>query len=553
MSDNKGVSDPTPDSPFPECPHCVQLIGLVAQLQSQVLEFQAEVKRLHSRIRDLEAKLNTHSGNSSLPPSANPPGAPKFPPRQPTGRKPGGQPGHKGHSRARLPVGRVNEVIEYFPDDCEKCHAPLSRERGGNDPEPVWHQVAELPPVAAIVTEHQGHGRRCGDCGHVTFGKIPAAIRAHAFGPRLAAAVVFLSSRCHGGKRTVAETVQTLFGVPIALGSISNLKTEVAAALAPAHLEAEKAVREAPVKNADETGWSIAGKLCWLWMAATKLVACFKITAGRGKADFRKLLGEKVDGVVGSDRWHAYNFLELPDRQLCRAHLKRDFQKWLDRGGEGVPVGQAGLAAVKRLFELWRDFRQGSIDRSARTGGRDETGSSGTSTNAGGPAALRGQEGRPVLSKNTGGQPGVVDLHADRGRGADEQSCRTHTAPGGDLAENQLRQPQRKRLPLRRKNPDGGADTPAAKTRRDDLPGTGDRIHPREPTDPIAAADGRVNGYDDFNSLLTHNKCTLHKPLRATQGFPEPISRKCLVYILRFAPIKSHQFRAMETSCILHR
>ena len=124
-------------------------------------------------------------------------------------------------------------------------------------------------------------------------------------------------------------------------------------------------MREAPVKNADETGWSVAGKLCWLWMAATNLVACFKISAGRGKADFLKLLGEDVAGVVGSDRWHAYNDLKLPDRQLCRAHLKRDFQKWLDRGGEGVSVGEAGLAAVKRIFELWRDFRQGSIDRPA--------------------------------------------------------------------------------------------------------------------------------------------------------------------------------------------
>ena len=365
MSDNTGVSELTPNSPVSECPRCVQLARLVAELQSHALEFQAEVKRLHSRIRDLEAKLNTHSGNSSLPPSANPPGAPKFPPKPPTGRKPGGQPGHKGHSRERLPVGRVDQVIEYFPDDCEKCHAPLSLERGGNDPEPVWHQVAELPPVAAIVTEHQGHGRRCAGCGHVTFGRIPAAIRVHAFGPKLAAAVVFLSSRCHGSKRIVAETVQTLFGVPIALGSISNLEAEMAAALAPAHAEATEAVRTAPVKNADETGWSIAGKLCWLWMAATNLVACFKISAGRGKADFLKLLGEDVAGVVGSDRWHAYNDLKLPDRQLCWAHLKRDFQKWLDRGGEGVSVGEAGLAAVKRIFELWRDFRQGLIDRPA--------------------------------------------------------------------------------------------------------------------------------------------------------------------------------------------
>ena len=154
LSDNSGVSDSTPDF-LPECPRCVQLGKLVLELQSQVVELQSQAKLFIAEIRDLKSKLNTHSGNSSLPPSANPPGTPKFPPRPPTGRKPGGQ---------------------------------------------------------------------------------------------------------------------------------------------PAHAEATEAVRTAPVKNADETGWSIAG-------------------------------------------------------QLCRAHLKRDFQKWLDRGGEGVSVGQGGLAAMKPVQE----------------------------------------------------------------------------------------------------------------------------------------------------------------------------------------------------------
>jgi len=263
----------------------------------------------------------------------------------------------------RLAPERVNQVVQHVPGACEQCQTPLPREAGVNDPEPTWHQVAELPPVAAIVTEHQGHARWCACCGHVTRAKIPVEVRAHAFGPKLAAAVVYLSSRCHGSKRVVVETVQTLFGVPIALGSISNLEAEAAAVLAPAHAQAEQAVREAPVKNADETGWSKGGKLCWLWMAATSFVACFKISAGRGKANFKELLGENIDGVVGSDRWRAYNFLDLANRQICWAHLKRDFQKWLDRGGEGVSVGQGGLDAVKRIFELWRDFRQGKMDR----------------------------------------------------------------------------------------------------------------------------------------------------------------------------------------------
>lgn len=118
------------------------------------------------------------------------------------------------------------------------------------------------------------------------------------------------------------------------MGSICNIEAEASAALAPAHAQAEQAVRAAPVKNADETGWSLAGKLCWLWMAATQAVAFFKICAGRGRASFRELLGECLHGILCTDRWGAYNIVDLARRQLCWAHLKRDFQKWLDRGGE---------------------------------------------------------------------------------------------------------------------------------------------------------------------------------------------------------------------------
>ena len=339
------------------CSQCAQFAKLVVDLQAQLAALQAKV-------RELEARLNTHSGNSSLPPSANPPGAPKAPPKPPTGRKPGGQPGHPGHSRLRLPPERLKEVVHHFPPTCGECRAHLPEMAGSNDPKPRWAQVAELPPMAAEITEHQAHGRTCA-CGHVTWGRIPGDVVAHGFGPRLSAAVVYLSGRCRGSKRLVAEIVWSLFDAPISVGTICNLEAEASNALAPAYAQAERAVREAPVKNADETGWSLAGKLCWVWMAVTPNIAFFKICAGRGKANFRELLGETPGGIICSDRGSAYNIVALAMRQLCWAHLKRDFQKWLDRGGEGTAIGQAGLDTVKRVFELWRDFRQGSIDRNA--------------------------------------------------------------------------------------------------------------------------------------------------------------------------------------------
>ena len=120
----------------------------------------------------------------------------------------------------------------------------------------------------------------------------------------------------------------------------------MSAALEAPHAEALAAVRAAPVKNVDETGWSKQGKLCWLWLAATLTVVVFKIHAKRGKSGLKTLLGRTVFGIVGSDRWGAY--ADLLERQICWAHLKRDFQKLFDLGGDTKPIGRGGPTGGQR-------------------------------------------------------------------------------------------------------------------------------------------------------------------------------------------------------------
>jgi len=329
-----------------------------------VAVLQGRVEELEQRVRELEAQLKQNSSNSSRPPSSDPPQAPRRPSKEPTGRKPGGQPGHPGHARTRLPPDRINQVVHYWPGACERCQTALPHTAQVGDPEPTWHQVAEVPLSPAVVTEHQAHGTRCPDCGHCTWAEIPAEIRAHGFGPNLAAIVVLMSALCRGSKRIIEEFIETVFQIPLSLGTIANLEQETSAALNEPYQEAQQAVQTAAVKNTDETGWKQAGQKRWLWMAATQAVACFKICVGRGKAALGELLGEVIQGVVCSDRWSVYNQLDLAFRQLCWSHLKRDFQKWVDRGGEaGLQVGQAGLEAARQLFALWRDFRQKRIDR----------------------------------------------------------------------------------------------------------------------------------------------------------------------------------------------
>src|SRR5690348_5065514 len=124
----------------PACPGCRARDQRIAALEQQVAALQAAVQELRDQ-------LGRNASNSSLPPSANPPAAPKPVTKKPTGKRPGGQPGHPPHLRLRLPPQRVQQVVPYLPSQCERCHTPLPHEPGPDDPEPTWHQVAELPPL----------------------------------------------------------------------------------------------------------------------------------------------------------------------------------------------------------------------------------------------------------------------------------------------------------------------------------------------------------------------------------------------------------------------
>ena len=335
--------------PDPSCPGCRELERRVQELEAQV--------------RELLAKLKTDATNSSTPPSANPLGADKPVKKKKSKRQRGGQPNHPPHLKQLLPPERITRTVHFVPDGCAACHAELPREAGPGDPEPKRFQAVEVPPIPLEVIEYQAHTRTCLCCGTLTEATVPAEIRAHSIGPRLTATLAYLTG-CQGiSKRGVEEIVETVFGVPISLGTVANLEQEVSAALAPAHQEALEAVRQAEVKFADETSWKLWGKLCWLWAAATANIAVFVIHAKRSALGLAALLGEDIDGILHSDRWHVYRQVPEERRQLCWAHLKRDFQKIVDCGGPSVFVGRRGLRIVKEVFAAWHAFQGGKVTR----------------------------------------------------------------------------------------------------------------------------------------------------------------------------------------------
>jgi transposase len=336
---------------LPECPGC--------------RERDARIADLERRLSALEARLKINSSNSSMPPSSNPPGVkPPLPKKKKKNKRSrGGQPGHPPHLRELLPAEQVSRTKLFVPDKCDSCQSPLPREASPGDPEPKRFQVVELPKIVLDVTEYQAHGRTCPSCGELTQATIPAEIRAHSVGPALTATLSYFSG-CHGvSKRGVEEIAETVLGAPIALGTVANLEQEVSAAVEPAHQEALAAIRQADVKFADETSWKLWGKLCWLWAAAIAGVAVFVIHAKRSTKGLAAILGDNIEGIVHSDRWHVY--LQVPEerRQLCWAHLKRDFQKIVDCGGPSVFVGRRGLRIVRELFVAWHAFQAGSITR----------------------------------------------------------------------------------------------------------------------------------------------------------------------------------------------
>ena len=203
------------------------------------------------------------------------------------------------------------------------------------------------------ITEYQAHGRTCPGWGAVTSATIPAAVRAPSIEPRLAATVAYRTG-CQGlSKRSVEAIIETLFGVPLALGTLSNLEQEVSQALAPAHAEARTAVQQAAIKYADETSWKLWGQLCWLWAAATTPVVALVIHARRSGLGLAALLDDEITGILHNDRWHVYAVVPDHRRQLCWVHLKRDFQALIDHRDRQVQrLGQDLMRCTRGLSAL---------------------------------------------------------------------------------------------------------------------------------------------------------------------------------------------------------
>jgi tetratricopeptide (TPR) repeat protein len=250
---------------------------------------------IEQRLARLEERVNQTSRNSSKPPSADPPTLVR-PTPSPSGRQTGGQPGHPGHGRKLKPVEQVDRIVDAKPAACGQCGSLLL----GEDPQPIRHQVTELPVVTPVVTEYRCHTLACLICGAQTQAPWPQDMPPGSFGPRLQATTGFLTGRIGGSHREVQEVLATVFQAEVSVGSIAGLEQAVSEALATPVAEAARYVQEHHVRNADETGWRERAKRVWLWISTTPLVTVFRILASRGAASAKEVLGEDFPGVAGA-------------------------------------------------------------------------------------------------------------------------------------------------------------------------------------------------------------------------------------------------------------
>ncbi len=362
-----------------------------AALRAENAALRAENAELRRRLDEVEllmgalrVRAEMNSSNSSLPPSSDRPGdrerlkqrkaqgkssgadEPKGeggnPAEQskPLGkRKRGAQPGHKG--AYRRDQTKPDEVVEIWPEQCPRCQTMLPEglpEARTATRRKVWD--FEPQERRFLVVEFRGHVVRCPHCGKLVRGKVP---KSH-FGAGMIAYVAALHGVLHSGYREIEVFLRGWFRLPISLGEVAALCERTAAALTELHQEIARVVRESRVVNADETPWRLEGKGAWVWAATNGQETLFLVRPSRKGENVEALLGQGFAGIVGSDRYKGYDRIPVDKRQVCHAHLIRNFRGLTSWGGETGKLGTALLEGEAKVFVAWHAFvASGRSDR----------------------------------------------------------------------------------------------------------------------------------------------------------------------------------------------
>lgn len=340
-----------------------------------ILDLAARVELLEERLIRLEVQARQDSRSSSLPPSSDPPKsraerraearakAKELMRSEGERRRAGGQSGHPGAGRELKPEDQIDEIVDHYPDACGGCGHRFGPEQRKAGRRFGRHQVAELPPISVILTEHRTHQLRCRHCRARTTARLPDEVGGGAFGPRLQAAVVTLTARHRVSRRGISELARDLFGVELSTGAADGICQRASEALAGPHLQLQDWILDQSAVHVDETGWRTSGEGRALWTATTQGAAFFQIAARCNREQFNALIGTSYPGIVISDRWNGYSHLDPNQRQVCWSHIRRDFRRHADGLGEQKTFGEHGLELSGRVFAVWRAYQHDHHNR----------------------------------------------------------------------------------------------------------------------------------------------------------------------------------------------
>lgn len=320
-----------------------------SEVIGELVKIIIELKKENDSLRD---QLNNNSKNSSIPPSQDLKKKKKI--RTKSGRKRGGQPGHKAWQRSKIPPEELDQIIDCKPSQLCKCGGKVILKEA-----PQAHQVFDIPVAKYEVTEYRIYKGCCDNCHISHEGTLPAGISRKGFGVRAQAMVSLLTSKYRLSKRLVQSWFRDVYQMPICLGSVSNVEHTVSQSLRPVHDELFKAVQAEKVVNVDETGHKECNKSGWAWLVSSAQYSYFLLNKSRGKKVAKEIIGEYHDRIIVTDRYSSYNYLPDQNHQVCWAHLKRDFQKISERPGKAGRIGRTLLRVYEQLFGFWKtEYRE---------------------------------------------------------------------------------------------------------------------------------------------------------------------------------------------------
>ena len=345
---------------------------LQQELAEEVRRSAEKIAEKNQKIADLERQLairKQNSTNSSKPPSSDGlagDSRQRGRKAQRSRRKPGGQPGHRGHHRALVLPDQVDEVRDVLPAQCKHCAWDLAQrlEEVETTGHLYRHQVVELPVIKAHVTEYQFHEVTCPKCGKNSQAAVPPELQRQT-GPQLTALAAYLTVVCRMPRRVVQDLAEQALGIQLSLGNTQTCWEEASEAVSGACHELEQKLNAEPVLNVDETGWRTNGEKRFLWAFVAANFAVYAISKTRGSAVLVQMLGAVFEGILCSDRFSGYQKYHQGLAQYCWAHLKRNILGVLEFTKKTVTEQfcRDALALHARLFRLWHKFKSGQIDR----------------------------------------------------------------------------------------------------------------------------------------------------------------------------------------------